>query len=90
MEVWGSATKVQNHVWRVPEMVGGTRERQRPWRETAATLLTAKQYFQIATVYESAAADTMTVPRQQRAAFIRKVVSHAGSHKSCEGGSGGP
>ena len=54
-------------------MVGGTRERQRPWRETAATLLTAKQYFQIATVYESAAADTMTVPRQQRAAFIRKA-----------------
>jgi len=54
-------------------MVSGARERQRPWRETAATFLTAKQYFQIATVYESAAADTMTVPRQQRAAFIRKA-----------------
>jgi hypothetical protein len=36
-------------------------------------LLTAKQYFQIATVYEKAAADTMTVPRQQRAAFTRKA-----------------
>jgi hypothetical protein len=35
--------------------------------------LTAKQYFQIATVYESAAADKMTVPRQQRAAFVRKA-----------------
>ena len=44
-------------------MVGGTRERQRPWRE----------YFQIATVYEGAAADKMTVPRQQRAAFVRKA-----------------
>jgi hypothetical protein len=54
-------------------MVSGAREGQRPWRETAATFLTAAQYFKIATVYESAAADTMTVPRQQRAAFIRKA-----------------
>lgn len=54
-------------------MVSGGRERQRPWRGAAATFLTAEQYFQIATVYESAAADTMTVPRQQRAAFVRKA-----------------
>ena len=47
-------------------MVSGARERQRPWRETAATFLTAKQYFQIATVYESAAADKMM-------AFVRKA-----------------
>ena len=54
-------------------MVSRPTERQPPWRETTATFLTAKQYFQIATVYESAAADTMSVPRQQRAAFIRKA-----------------
>ena len=35
--------------------------------------LTAKQCFQIATVYENAASDAMNVPRQQRAAFTRKA-----------------
>jgi hypothetical protein len=35
--------------------------------------LTARQCFQIATVYENAASDTMNVPRQQRAAFTRKA-----------------
>jgi len=54
-------------------VVSGAREPHRPWRETAAIPLTAKKYFQIATVYEKAAADTMTVPRQQRAAFTRKA-----------------
>jgi hypothetical protein len=35
--------------------------------------LTARQCFQIAAVYENAAADAMNVPRQQRAAFTRKA-----------------
>ena len=35
--------------------------------------LTARQCFQIASVYENAASDTMNVPRQQRAAFTRKA-----------------
>lgn len=35
--------------------------------------VTARQCFQIATVYENAAADAMNVPRQQRAAFTRKA-----------------
>jgi hypothetical protein len=35
--------------------------------------LTARQCFQIATVYENAASDIMNVPRQQRAAFTRKA-----------------
>lgn len=35
--------------------------------------LTARQCFQIAAVYENAAADAMNVPRQQRAAFTHKA-----------------
>lgn len=35
--------------------------------------LTVRQCFQIAAVYEKAAADAMNVPRQQRAAFTRKA-----------------
>ena len=35
--------------------------------------LTARQCFQIATVYENAAADAINVPRPQRAAFTRKA-----------------
>jgi hypothetical protein len=69
--VWGAATKVQNCVRGIPEMVSGFRgvssSAARPMR------LTARQCFQIATVYEYAAADAMNVPRQQRAAFTRKA-----------------
>jgi hypothetical protein len=36
-------------------------------------VLTAEQHWKIATVYESAAADKMGVPPQQRAAFARKA-----------------
>ena len=55
----------------IPEMVsgyrGGGNSAAPPMR------LTARQCFQIAAVYENAAADTMNVPRQQRAAFTRKA-----------------
>ena len=69
--VWGAATKVQNRVRGIPEMVSGFRgvstRAARPMR------LTARQCFRIAKVYENAAADAMNVPRQQRAAFTRKA-----------------
>lgn len=69
--VWSTATKVQNCVRGIPEMVsgfrGGSRSAAPPMR------LTARQCFQIATVYENAASDIMNVPRQQRAAFTRKA-----------------
>jgi len=35
--------------------------------------LTAKQHWRVATVYETAAADYLGVPRQQRVAFARKA-----------------
>ena len=69
--VWGAATEVQNCVRGIPEMVSGIRGASSsappPMR------LTARQCFQIATVYENAAADAMNVPRPQRAAFTRKA-----------------
>jgi hypothetical protein len=36
-------------------------------------VLTAEQQWKVATAYESAAADTMGVPPQQRVAFARKA-----------------